>query len=135
MKNIDVSTPLIMKDLVQYQTGQIVSKTIAQNKSVSLTLFAFDKGEEISSHESDGDAMVMALDGTGEVTIGDEKYIVNAGDPSGMPNKTPRAVYATGQFKMFLIVVFRHSRIVVDPNVLRHPLDMVYNEDINTLRR
>ncbi|PKM85618.1 MAG: cupin domain-containing protein [Firmicutes bacterium HGW-Firmicutes-11] len=106
MKNIDVSTPLIMKDLVQYQTGQIVSKTIAQNKSVSLTLFAFDKGEEISSHESDGDAIVMALDGTGEVTIGDEKFIVNAGDTIVMPNKTPHAVYATEQFKMFLIVVF-----------------------------
>ena len=48
MKNIDKATILQLKDLVQYQKGQIVSKTLTQNKHVSLTVFAFDQGEEIS---------------------------------------------------------------------------------------
>lgn len=107
IKNVDIATALTMKDLVTYQPGQIVSKTLAQNDSVSLTLFAFEKGEEISSHESDGDAIVIGLDGTGEVTIDGEKFTVNEGETIIMPSKTPHAVFATEKFKMFLIVVFR----------------------------
>ena len=60
---------MVLKDQVSYQEGQIVSKTLVQNESVSITLFAFDKGEEISTHESGGDAFVTCLDGTGEITI------------------------------------------------------------------
>jgi len=92
--------------LVSYQPGQVVSKTLAQNTAVSLTVFAFDEGEEISSHESNGDAMVIALDGEGEITIGSEKHRITAGETIVMPAKTPHAVYASQQFKMFLIVVF-----------------------------
>jgi len=106
IKNIDFSTALALSNQVNYQDGQIVSKTLAQNKHISLTLFAFEKGEEISSHASDGDAMIIALDGTGQVTIGDEKFIVNSGETIIMPSKIPHAVFATERFKMFLIVVF-----------------------------
>lgn len=106
IKNIDFAAALTLADLVSYQPGQVVSKTLAQNSAVSLTLFAFDEGEEISSHESNGDAMVIALDGEGEITIGTEKHRVTAGETIVMPAKTPHAVYATQQFKMFLIVVF-----------------------------
>ncbi|MFO7660601.1 MAG: cupin domain-containing protein [Candidatus Cloacimonadaceae bacterium] len=106
LKNIDVETILSMKDLVSYQQGQIVSKTLAQNQAVSLTLFAFDKGEEISTHESGGDALVMALDGEGEITIAGQKYLLKQGESIVMPAQKPHAVYATEQFKMFLIVVF-----------------------------
>jgi len=106
IKNIDFSTVLPLADQVNYQLGQIVSKTLAQNKALSLTLFAFDKGEEISTHESDGDAMVVALDGTGKITIDGEEYILNAGETIIMPSRKPHAVFATEQFKMFLIVVF-----------------------------
>lgn len=106
IKNIDFSTALTMADLVAYQPGQVVSKTLAQNPAVSLTLFAFDQGEEISSHESNGDAMVIALDGEGEITVGSEKHVVKAGQTIVMPAKTPHAVYASQQFKMFLVVVF-----------------------------
>lgn len=91
---------------VDYLQGQIVSKTLAQNKALSLTLFAFDKGEEISSHESDGDAMVTALDGVGEITIDGEKYTIKAGETIIMPAKKPHAVFASERFKMFLTVVF-----------------------------
>jgi quercetin dioxygenase-like cupin family protein len=106
IKNIDFAAALTLADLVSYQPGQVVSKTLAQNTAVSLTLFAFDEGEEISSHESNGDAMVIALDGEGEITIGTEKHRVTAGETIVMPAKTPHAVYASQQFKMFLIVVF-----------------------------
>ena len=106
IKNIDFSTALTIADLVSYQPGQVVSKTLAQNPAVSLTLFAFDKGEEISSHESSGDAMVVVLDGEGEITIGSERHVVKAGETIVMPANTPHAVFAKEQFKMFLIVVF-----------------------------
>lgn len=106
IKNIDFAMVQPFAQQVTYQNGQVVSKTLAQNKAVTLTLFAFDKGEEISTHESNGDALVIALDGTGEITIAGEKYNLNAGETIVMPSKTPHSVYATEQFKMFLIVVF-----------------------------
>ena len=61
IKNIDHETVFKLTDLVSVQPGQVVSKTLAQNKAVSVTMFAFDKGEEISTHESIGDAMVTVL--------------------------------------------------------------------------
>lgn len=106
IKNIDFATVLLLADQVTYQTGQIVSKTIAQNKALSLTLFAFDKGEEISTHASDGDAMVIALDGVGKITIDGENYDLHAGESIIMPAQKPHAVFASEQFKMFLVVVF-----------------------------
>ena len=70
-KNIEKQAVLQLKDLVEYQTGQVVSKTLVQNESVSITLFCpFDKRrKKISTHESGGDAFVTCLDGTGEITI------------------------------------------------------------------
>ena len=106
MKNIPFSTVLSFAEQVDYMAGQVASKTIAQNKAVSLTLFAFDAGEEISTHASDGDAMVIALDGHGEITIAGEKHSLAAGDMIVMPHHKPHAVYAPDRFKMFLVVVF-----------------------------
>ncbi len=106
LKNIDPETILSLKDLVKYQQGQIVSKTLAQNQAVSLTLFAFDKDEEISTHESGGDALVMALDGEGEITIDGKQHLLKDGESIVMPAQKPHAVFAKEQFKMFLIVVF-----------------------------
>ena len=57
MKNISKAEVLVLKDQVAYQEGQVVSRTLAQNAAVSVTLFSFDKGEEISTHESGGDAL------------------------------------------------------------------------------
>jgi quercetin dioxygenase-like cupin family protein len=106
IKNIEFATVLSLADLVDYQQGQVVSRTLAQNGNVSMTLFAFDQDEEISSHESNGDAMVYVLDGQGKITIGSEEFIVNKGETIVMPSKTPHAVYAPEKFKMFLTVVF-----------------------------
>ena len=106
IKNIDFASPLSLGALVTYQVGQIVSRTLAQNRAVSMTLFAFDKGEEISSHESKGDAMVQVLDGKAKITIGEGEYVLSAGETIVMPAGVPHALEAVEPFKMFLTVVF-----------------------------
>lgn len=106
LKNIDRSTPLELCALVTYQQGQIVSRTLAQNSAVSLTLFAFDAGEEISSHESKGDAMVQLLDGKAKITIGGAEYLLGAGQTIVMPAGVPHALLAAEPFKMLLTIVF-----------------------------
>lgn len=106
IKHLNQAAVLSLKDQVDYLPGQIVSKTLAQNDALSLTLFAFDKGEEISAHVSDGDAMVVVLDGTGQVTIDGTPYTLQAGETIVMPAGEPHAVFAPERFKMFLIVVF-----------------------------
>ena len=106
LKNIDKQKVLKLKEEVAYQKGQVVSKTLAQNEALSVTLFSFDKGEEISSHKSGGDAFVTCLDGEGEITIDDVKYILHEGESSVMPAGLPHAVYGKEQFKMLLVVVF-----------------------------
>ena len=106
IKHLEHSVVFSLADQTEYQPGQIVSKTLAQNDAVSLTLFAFDKGEEISSHESGGDAMVTVLDGVGEITVSGEKFTVRAGETIIMPAHKPHAVFALERFKMFLTVIF-----------------------------
>lgn len=112
IKNIEFSTPLAMETLVMYQEGQVVSRTLAQNKHMNMTLFAFDKNEEISSHASSGDAMVYILDGESEVTIGEDLYTVKAGETIVMPAGIPHALLAKERFKMMLIVVFKPADVV-----------------------
>ena len=106
LKNISKSEVLVLKEQVEYQPGQIVSKTLVQNENVSITLFAFDEGEEISTHESSGDAFVTCLDGTGKVTIDGIDYELTEGKSIVMPAKHPYAVYGLKKFKMMLVVVF-----------------------------
>ena len=106
MKNIDKAQVLVLRDQVAYQDGQIVSKTLAQNNNVSITLFSFDKGEEISTHESGGDAFVTCLDGVGKITIDGVDYELHEGESIVMPAKHPHAVFGIEQFKMLLVVVF-----------------------------
>lgn len=106
MKNIQKSEVLSLKNQIACQEGQIVSKTLFQNKAVSITLFAFDNGEEISTHESDGDAFVTCLNGTGIITINDAEYELHEGESIVMPANHPHAVYGKEQFKMLLTVVF-----------------------------
>ena len=106
MKNIDKAQVLTLKDQVAYSDGQVVSKTLAQNNAVSVTLFSFDKGEEISSHKSGGDAFVTCLDGTGKITIDGNKYILHEGESIVMPAGHPHAVYGEERFKMLLVVIF-----------------------------
>ena len=106
MKNISKAEVLTLRDQVAYQSGQVVSRTLAQNEHVSVTLFSFDKGEEISTHESGGDAMVTCLDGMGRITIDGVEHILHEDESIVMPARHPHAVYGQEQFKMLLVVVF-----------------------------
>lgn len=106
MKNIGKSEVLVLKDQIPYQEGQVVSKTLAQNSALSITLFSFDKGEEIATHESGGDAFVTCLDGVGKITIDGVEYLLHEGESIVMPAGHPHAVYGQEAFKMLLVVVF-----------------------------
>jgi len=105
-KNIDKQTKLTLRELVEYQEGQVVSKTLVQNDYVSMTIFSFDKGEEISTHAAGGDAMVTVLEGKGRFTVGDEVFYVEEGETLIMPKDIPHAVYGEERFKMQLTVSF-----------------------------
>ena len=105
-KNIEKQVSLKLKNLVDYQEGQVVSKTLVQNEHLSMTIFSFDKGEEISTHASGGDAMVTVLEGTGRFTVGGEVFVLNEGETLVMPKDIPHAVYGEEQFKMQLTVSF-----------------------------
>ena len=93
IKNISKVEVVTLKEQVAYQAGQVVSKTLAQNEHLSITLFAFDKDEEISTHESGGDAFVTCLDGVGKITIDGVEYLLKEGESIVMPAKHPHAVY------------------------------------------
>ena len=105
-KNIEKEKKLHLADLVEYQAGKVISKTLVQNDAVSMTVFSFDKGEEISSHAAGGDAMVTVLDGKGKFTVGGVEYILEKGETLIMPKGIPHAVFGLEQFKMQLIVSF-----------------------------
>ncbi len=105
-KNIEKRTKLKLGDLVGYQDGQVVSKTLVQNDKLSMTLFSFEKGEEISTHASGGDAMVTVLEGTGKFTVDGEEFILTEGETLIMPKDVPHAVYGEERFKMQLTVSF-----------------------------
>ena len=105
-KNIDKQKKLMLKDLVEYQDGQVVSKTLVQNDLVSMTVFSFDKGEEISSHSAGGDAMVTVRGGVGRFTVDGEVFILEEGETLIMPKGIPHAVFGEEKFKMQLTVSF-----------------------------
>lgn len=106
IKNIAHAQVLPLKEQVICQEGQIVSKTLAQNQAVSITLFAFWQGEEISTHSSEGDAFVTCLEGVGKITIDGEEFLLREGESIVMPAGHPHSVYGQEQFKMLLVVVF-----------------------------
>ena len=105
-KNIEKQTALELREQVDYQAGQIISRTLVQNELMSMTLFAFEKGEEISTHKSEGDAFVTCLDGVGRITIDGKHYELHEGESIVMPAGHPHAVFGQEQFKMLLVVVF-----------------------------
>jgi quercetin dioxygenase-like cupin family protein len=112
IKNLPHKDIFRLADQVAVQNGQVVSKTVAQNNAVSLTIFAFDKGEEISTHESKGDAMVTVLEGKGRFTVEEDVFILNEGESLIMPAGKPHSVHGEEAFKMLLTVVFPRERNV-----------------------
>ena len=106
IKNFPAEEVVSLAGQITIRPGEVVSKTLAQNEAVSVTLFAFSKGEEISTHESIGDAFVQVLEGTGVFTVGGVAHEVHAGEALLMPANIPHAVYGKEDFKWILTVVF-----------------------------
>lgn len=105
IKNIEFSKALTFAQLVDYQPGRVVSLTLVQNDTLTLTLFAFGKGEGVSTHSAPGDALVYILDGKAEITIGDLTLTATAGESVVMPADIPHGLEAAEDFKMLLILV------------------------------
>ena len=93
------------KDLISYQEGAVVSRTLI-NKSVgTVTIFSFDQGQGLSEHTTPYDAMVEILDGEAEITISGKKQMVKAGEVLIMPANQPHALHGVKAFKMMLIMI------------------------------
>ena len=105
IKNIEFSRAINIQDLVDYEEGRVVSRTLSSHPHVNITLFAFESGEEISAHTSPGDAMVLILDGEARVNIDGNELLVSAGQTVVMPANVPHSVSASTRFKMLLTVV------------------------------
>ena len=92
-------------ELVDYQEGSIVSRTLIDKSSGTITLFAFDKGQGLSEHTAPFDAMVYIFDGEAEVTISGKPVQVKQGEMIIMPANEPHALKATSRFKMILTMI------------------------------
>ena len=92
-------------ELVNYQTGAIVSREVISRKMGTVTVFAFDEGQQLSEHTAPFDAMVVGVDGDAEVFIGGEPNRIKSGDTIIMPANVPHALQAVGRFKMLLIMI------------------------------
>ena len=106
IKNIPHEEVVSFAESVQTVPGQVVSRTLAQNDAVSLTVFAFSEGEEIGTHDSTGDALVTVIDGVGRFVVDGKSYTLKQGQSLIMPAKKPHSVHAEEDFKMVLTVVF-----------------------------
>ncbi|HPB31712.1 MAG TPA: cupin domain-containing protein [Candidatus Sumerlaeota bacterium] len=96
---------LELVDLIAYQEGSVVSKTLIEKKSGTVTLFAFAPGQGLSEHTAPFDAMVCVLDGAAEITISGNPIVVRKGGMIIMPANKPHALKAIEQFKMMLIMI------------------------------
>lgn len=92
-------------DLLNYQTGAIVSREVINQKTGTVTVFAFDEGEQLSEHTAPFDAMVIGLDGEAEVFIAGEPNRIKAGDTIIMPANVSHALKAVCPFKMLLVMI------------------------------
>ena len=97
--------PVDLKNHISYAEGSVVSKTLVNKKTGTLTLFAFDGGQGLSEHTAPFDAVVQILDGQAELTIGGQKTKIQTGELIIMPANIPHAVHAPQKFKMLLTMI------------------------------
>ncbi len=92
-------------DLIEYQKGSVVSRTILNRKSGSITIFAFDAGEGLSEHTTPHDAQVQLLEGELLVTISNQDYSLHPGQIINMPANKPHKIHAPHRCKMLLTML------------------------------
>lgn len=105
--NVENEIPKVerMVNLIEYQKGSVVSRTLIDKKTGTVTLFAFDEGEGLSEHTAPYDALVYILDGQGDITISGELFKLNKGDAITMPADKTHALRARKPFKMLLVMI------------------------------
>ena len=94
-----------LADLADYQEGAIVSRTIINKKTGTVTFFAFDQGESLSEHTAPYDALVYILDGEAGITISGKSFSVKEGEMIIMPANEPHSLKAVKRFKMLLVMI------------------------------
>ena len=94
-----------MVALVDYQDGTVVSRTIIERNTGTVTLFAFDKGQGLSEHTAPFDALVYIIDGEADITISGQVIRMKAGEVVIMPADKPHALRAVESFKMMLVMI------------------------------
>jgi quercetin dioxygenase-like cupin family protein len=97
--------PSPILELVNYQEGTIVSKTIYSAKSGTITLFAFDEGQGLSEHTAPFDALVQMLDGKAKLTVSGKNFEASSGDMVLLPSNQAHSLLAVSKFKMILTMI------------------------------
>jgi len=100
-----VGSSFAIEDLLDYQSGAVVSQTLVDEEAVTVTVFAFDEGERLSEHTAPHDAILQVVDGAALVTVSGTDHEVAAGESIVLPADEPHAVEAASQFKMFLTML------------------------------
>ncbi|MCK5650476.1 MAG: cupin domain-containing protein [Gemmatimonadetes bacterium] len=100
-----LSVPTSVAELVEYQSGSVVSRTIIKKPTGTVTLFAFAEGEGLSEHTAPFDALVTILAGAARITVGGEVHEVQAGEGLLLPADIPHALHAFTPFKMMLVMI------------------------------
>lgn len=93
------------KEEIAYAKNSVVSQQIIKNKAGNISLFAFDKDEQLSEHSAPFEAIVQVLDGTAEIKIAGVPHEVQASEMIVLPANIPHALYATEAFKMLLTMI------------------------------
>lgn len=105
-QNIEmIGRAMTMNDLVGFQPGSVVSRTLIDKKIGTLTLFAFSEGQGLSEHTAPYDAFVQVLEGSGQITINGEVQRVDSGQMIIMPANVPHSLRAETPFKMLLVMI------------------------------
>ncbi len=102
-KKIGVAFPV--EGSIKYADDSVVSQTLLNKDTGTITLFAFDEGQGLSEHTAPFDAVIHILDGQAKITIGGESHIVSKGEMIIMPANVPHSLYAEQKFKMLLTMV------------------------------
>jgi quercetin dioxygenase-like cupin family protein len=104
-KNTLISQPANLTNLINYQTGSVVSRTIIDKQAGTITLFAFDETQGLSEHTAPYDALVYIIEGEAEVTINGKPVRLKQGELTIMPANEPHALSAVTKFKMLLVMI------------------------------
>jgi quercetin dioxygenase-like cupin family protein len=107
-----VAKKLVMTDLIAYQEGAVVSRTLVDKRTGTVTLFAFDAGQGLSEHSAPFDALVHVLDGRVEIKIDGVPQELGVGEMIILPAEHPHAVRALSPFKMILTMVRSEPKAV-----------------------